>query len=101
VICVDNCPVFELPNAFTPNGDGQNDLFIPYRARFIETINFKVFNQWGQLVFSTTDPQINWNGGNNSGKNVSDGVYFYTCEAYESQSQAPIVLSGYIELIRG
>jgi len=101
VICVDNCPVFELPNAFTPNGDGQNDLFTPYRSRFIETINFKVFNQWGQMVFSTTDPQINWNGGNNSGKNVSDGVYFYTCEAYESQTQTPIVLSGYIELIRG
>lgn len=100
-VCVDNCPVFELPNAFTPNGDGQNDIFTPFRSRFIETINFKVFNRWGQIVYTTTDPQINWNGSNLSGKQVSDGVYFYTCEAYESQSQAPIVLSGYIELIRG
>jgi gliding motility-associated-like protein len=100
-VCVENCPVFELPNAFTPNGDGQNDLFKPYRSRFIETIDFKVFNRWGQIVFTTSDPLINWNGGNNAGKEVSDGVYFYTCEAYESLTGAPIILSGYIELIRG
>ena len=100
-VCVENCPVFELPNAFTHNGDGQNDLFTPFRSRFIETINFNVFNRWGQLVFTTTDPQINWTGGNHAGKDVSDGVYYYTCEAYESENQTPIVLSGYIELIRG
>jgi gliding motility-associated-like protein len=99
--CVKNCPVYELPNAFTPNGDGQNDLFKPYSSRFIETIQFKVFNRWGQLVFQTTDPQINWNGNNSNGKEVSDGVYYYTCEAYEQQNQEPITLSGYIELIRG
>ncbi len=100
-VCVDNCPVFELPNAFTPNGDGQNDRFIPFRSRFIETINFKVFNRWGQMVFTTSDPQINWDGQNMTGKNVSDGVYYYTCEAFESQTTSPIILSGYIELIRG
>ena len=100
-ICVENCPVFELPNAFTPNGDGQNDLFKPYRSRFIETVDFKVFNKWGQVVFTTSDPLINWNGTNHGGKDVSDGVYFYTCEAFESQGSSPIVLSGYIELIRG
>jgi gliding motility-associated-like protein len=90
-----------VPNAFTPNGDGQNDLFTPFRSRFIETINFNVFNRWGQLVFTTTDPQINWDGGNQAGKDVSDGVYYYTCEAFESENQTPIVVSGYIELIRG
>ena len=101
MVCVENCPVYELPNAFTPNGDGQNDLFKPFRSRFIETVNFKVFNRWGQVVFTTTDPQINWSGQNTSGKSVSDGVYFYSCEAYESQNNSPIILSGYIELIRG
>ncbi|MEP6647705.1 MAG: gliding motility-associated C-terminal domain-containing protein [Saprospiraceae bacterium] len=101
VVCVNNCPVYELPNAFTPNGDGQNDLFKPLRARFIESVDFEVFNRWGQVVFTTKDPQINWNGTNKSGKEVSDGVYFYTCRAFESNSLPPIVLSGYIELIRG
>jgi len=99
--CVENCPVYELPNAFTPNGDGANDLFKPYRSRFIETINFSVFNQWGQLVFTTHNPDINWNGENLSGKKLSDGVYYYTCEAFESQNGTPIALSGYIELIKG
>jgi gliding motility-associated-like protein len=101
VVCVNNCPVFELPNAFTPNGDGQNDVFKPFRSRFIETIDFKVFNRWGQVVYTTKDPQINWNGSNGTGKEVSDGVYYYTCEAFESQGLPPIILSGYIELIRG
>lgn len=101
VVCVNNCPVFELPNAFTPNGDGQNDIFKPFRSRFIETIDFKVFNRWGQVVFTTKDPQINWNGSNGTGKEVSDGVYYYTCQAFESQGLPPITLSGYIELIRG
>jgi len=99
--CVENCPVFELPNAFTPNGDGQNDLFKPYRSRFIETINFTAYNRWGQVVYSTHDPDINWNGENEQGKDLSDGVYYYTCEAFESQNGNPISLSGYIELIRG
>ncbi len=101
VVCVNNCPVYELPNAFTPNGDGQNDIFKPFRSRFIESIDFKVFNRWGQVVFTTLDPQINWNGTNQSGKDVSDGVYYYTCQAFESQSLPSINLSGYIELIRG
>lgn len=101
VVCVNNCPIFELPNAFTPNGDGQNDMFIPFRSRFIESIDFKVFNRWGQVVFTTSDPMINWNGKNTGGKDLSDGVYYYTCQAFEDQSAVPIFLSGYIELIRG
>jgi gliding motility-associated-like protein len=100
-VCVENCPVYELPNAFTPNGDGQNDIFRPYLARFIESVDFKVFNRWGQIVYTTTDPNLNWSGTNNNGKEVSDGVYYYTCEAFENLGQTPIMLSGYIELIRG
>ncbi len=100
-VCVNNCPVFELPNAFTPNGDGQNDVFRPFRSRFIEVVDFRVFNRWGQVIFATRDPQINWRGQNQSGTDVSDGVYYYTCEAFESQGQTPIILSGFIELIRG
>ncbi len=101
VFCVENCPVYELPNAFTPNGDGQNDLYRPIRSRFIERVDFTAYNRWGQVIFSTHDPMINWNGENTSGKAVSDGVYYYTCEAYENQSHTPISRSGYIELIRG
>ncbi len=106
LFCVDNCPNYELPNAFTPNGDGANDLFTPFPGwRFIQRIDLQIFNRWGNLVFQTTDPQINWNGTNENGKELAEGTYFFVCKVYESRVEGvvlrPGVLSGYIELIRG
>ncbi|MFQ5447742.1 MAG: gliding motility-associated C-terminal domain-containing protein, partial [Saprospiraceae bacterium] len=104
IVCVDNCPNFSLPNAFTPNGDGANDLFTPYPYCFIESIDLLVFNRWGQLVFQTKDPNINWNGQNLRGKSLPSGTYFYTCKVYEQRvtgtELAPEILRGYIDLIR-
>lgn len=82
VIVTDNCPFYDLPNTFTPNGDGQNDLFGPcLNLRFIKEVNFKVTNRWGQVVFTTTDPAINWDGkDSNTGADLAEGVYFYTCQ---------------------
>ncbi|MFK7933507.1 MAG: gliding motility-associated C-terminal domain-containing protein [Saprospiraceae bacterium] len=105
VICVDNCPSYELPNAFTPNGDGQNELFIPYPFRFIAEVEFQVFNRWGALVFETSDPNLNWDGRDNNGNQLAEGVYFYACRVFERRvdgvMQNPEILKGYIELIRG
>ncbi|MCB0532848.1 MAG: gliding motility-associated C-terminal domain-containing protein [Lewinellaceae bacterium] len=104
--CVDNCPNYTLPNAFTPNGDGFNDLFTPFPDwRFVERIDMQIFNRWGNVVFEATDPEINWNGRNISGNEVSEGTYFYVCKVYERRVDGvvlrPDVLSGYIELVRG
>jgi len=105
IVCVDNCPIYELPNAFTPNGDGRNDLFKPFPYCFIEKIKLKVFNRWGVLVFETENPDINWNGTDRSGKKVPDGPYFYTCEVFEQRvtgiTPRPEILSGYIQLATG
>lgn len=105
IICVENCPLYRLPNAFTPNGDGSNDLFIPFPYRFVDRIELKVFNRWGEMVFETVDPDINWDGTNMNNKELADGVYHYVCKVFESASpdgSAEIrLLSGYIELIRG
>ncbi len=104
IVCVENCPFYTLPNTFTPNLDGANDLFKPFPYKFIDQIDLKVYNRWGQVVFETTDPDINWDGKNTSGKDLADGVYFYTCRLFESRLDGifenPNVLSGYIELIR-
>lgn len=105
IICVDNCPSYFLPNTFTPNGDGQNDLFKPYPYCFIERVEFNVFNRWGELVFTTTDPDLNWNGANLKGKELAEGTYYYSCRYFERRvtgiTPAPEILSGYITLIRG
>jgi len=104
VICVETCPSYELPNTFTPNADGANDLFVPIRNRFISSVKFKAYNRWGNLVFETNDPQINWDGTNLSGEEMDESVYYYTCELFESEfqglDQRTDVLEGFIHLIR-
>ncbi len=83
-IDIDTCSLYHLPNVFTPNGDGINDLFIPYPYQGVEKINLKIFNRWGNLVFETSNPDINWDGKEqNSKKDCSEGVYYYICDVYE------------------
>ncbi|MEZ5053785.1 MAG: gliding motility-associated C-terminal domain-containing protein [Chitinophagales bacterium] len=105
-VCVDNCPLYNLPNAFTPNGDGQNDVFtpiIPYRL--VERIDMKIYNRWGNLVFETTNPDINWNGTDSkTNKELYTGVYYYMCDVYYKTTNGiqklNKPLSGYIHLFR-
>jgi len=105
IVCLDNCPLYELPNVFTPNGDNANELFIPFRHRFIDHIELKVFNRWGQLVFETEDLNINWDGTNLQGKDLAEATYFYKCIVYEQRVSGVVasdeVLSGFIEIVRG
>jgi gliding motility-associated-like protein len=54
-------PLFDVPNAFSPNGDGMNDV-LTVRGFGIAKFNFKIFNRWGQLVFESNDPNIGWDG---------------------------------------
>ena len=102
--CVENCPIYELPNTFTPNGDSANDVFEPRRSRFIDRVNFKLYNQWGNLIYETTDPLLQWDGTNASGEEMDEGVYHYTCEVFEKESDGVArqtdLLSGFVQLIR-
>jgi gliding motility-associated-like protein len=103
-LCIENCPSYELPNSFTPNGDNANDVFKPTKNRFISKVVFKVYNIWGQKVFETDDPNINWNGTNKSGKELSEGTYYYVCETFKNTadgSRLPDqVLKGSIYIFR-
>ncbi|WP_124635736.1 gliding motility-associated C-terminal domain-containing protein [Taibaiella sp. KBW10] len=68
-----------MPNAFSPNGDGRNDVFYPNLAidRAYNLIDFKIFNKWGQVLFATDNAQKGWDG-TFKGQVQGQGVYFYT-----------------------
>jgi gliding motility-associated-like protein len=67
-----------IPNAFSPDDDGINEVFKPVMSgtAFIERYNFKVFDRWGTVVFDTNDPDQPWMG------NVRDGEYYAKDDAY-------------------
>lgn len=86
LVCVDNCIEYQLPNVFTPNGDGNNDFWKPTRYSFVEKVDMKVYSRWGILVFQTSDPDINWDGKHmNTNKIVSPGVYYFIADVYENR----------------
>jgi len=88
-----NAVAFTFPNVITPNSDGANDFFA------IENlpVNTELFilNRWGNVVFSSTNYQNNWNGEDNSGTALLDGVY-----AYKYTTEAGTTGHGFVHLVR-
>jgi gliding motility-associated-like protein len=81
-----------VPSAFSPNGDGKNDVFHVSNITFQKLQEFRVFNRWGQEIYSTTDPKKGWDG---TWKGVQQdmGTYQYLIRvAYPD---------GYIETYKG
>ena len=102
VVCVDDCINYSLPNVFTPNGDGINDLLKPNPYNRVEKIKLQVFSRWNTLVFQTEDPEINWDGKHiRTGRTVSPGVYYYVCDVYEHRLTGivPRYLTGFIHVL--
>ena len=102
-ICVDNCPEYELPNVFTPNGDGHNDFFKSLPYRYVRDVDFKIYDRWGLLIFETSNPDIGWDGKDGSTKKLcSDGTYFYVCIVNQILLDGikPRVLKGFVQLIQ-
>jgi gliding motility-associated-like protein len=86
-----------VPNAFSPNGDGKNDvLFV--RGTSIRSMRFLVYNQWGEKVFESNSPTIGWNGAF-GGKQQPVGVYMYVLRA-EMLDGAIINKKGSVTLVR-
>ncbi len=104
IICVENCPEFYMPNVFTPNSDGRNDLLKPICRLFVENVDFTILNRWGEVVYASTDNlDINWDGKNSSGGDVPDGVYYYaavvTYNVLDEENNTA-TLRGVIHLLR-
>lgn len=99
--CIENCPEYILPNVFSPNGDGYNDFFVPFPYRHVESIEIEVYSRWGNVVFKSNDPDINWDGLNqDSGQPLLDGVYYYICivNTITLQGIEPVALKGFVQL---
>lgn len=86
-----------VPNAFTPNGDNINDILYAYGG-MIKEIEMRIFNQWGQEIFYTTDPSKGWDG-TYKGKPQPSGVYMYALRAY-LYSGKEVTKKGSVTLIR-
>jgi len=71
---------FEAPNVFTPNGDGVNDYFYPSLKCQLVTYEMNIFNRWGDLVFYSNQPLLQWDGRINDGKKAAEGHYMYVIE---------------------
>jgi gliding motility-associated-like protein len=79
----DECTQYELPNIFTPNGDGINDFFVPFPYKNISKVSMTVYNRWGRIVFTTEDPDIQWDGRDRlSHQPCSEGQYYYACDVF-------------------
>ena len=95
----DSCPMLIfVPNAFTPDENGLNDIFIWVGNMKMKTYHLKIYNRWGQKMFETSDPTKGWDG-KHQNKLAMTGVYAYLLDCVDTQENRH-VLKGNITLLR-
>ena len=99
VINVTGTPNISMPNVFTPNNDGINDVFRPIAVGASEIIG-KIYNRWGELIYRWQGINGYWDGYTNpSGQLAPAGTYFYVITATDVAGM-PYALSGTVQLMR-
>lgn len=94
----DDCPI-TIPNIFTPNGDGINDAVYVSNDTCILYGSWYIYNRWGSLVYYSSDISAGWPATDNSGKPVSDGVYWYILDVVKIGPEHEII-KGFIQVVR-
>ena len=90
--------LIEVPNVFTPNGDGANDEFrVVYRS--VKKYKITIVNRWGKIVYQSSDPAKGWDG-SAGGSTAPPGVYFYYIEAEGYNKNERVKKDGSVHLIR-
>ncbi len=89
-----------IPNVFTPNADESNNHFAVRGFDKYKEFEVLILNRWGNVVFSSDDPEFSWNGEDQTGSKVSDGVYFYKITGINSFDGKEKEFHGFIHLIR-
>lgn len=90
--------VLELPNVFTPNGDGKNEWFKPTVMQGVTRFNMQIYNRWGEMVFQSVDNNLYWNGQYNR-MDCAEGVYFWLLN-YRDQENSIFQEKGTVHLFR-
>lgn len=99
-VTIDDNFVFFLPNSFTPNSDGINDILIPVlQGEDPESYEFSIFNRWGELIFNTSDSSEGWDGNYLASIAKSD-VYVWKIRVKDITSNEKKDYFGHINLLR-
>ncbi|HMC83904.1 MAG TPA: T9SS type B sorting domain-containing protein, partial [Chitinophagaceae bacterium] len=97
---VENCACkISIPNSFTPNSDGRNDLFRPAFQCFFSGYELKIFNRWGQLIYISSSSAAGWDGTFN-GQPQPTGGYVYQITYKDELTKKSIRKSGTLLLVR-
>jgi gliding motility-associated-like protein len=86
------------PNIFTPNNDGQNDVF-KIQQNNIQSLNCQIYDRWGGKVWELKNPDESWDGHNQTGMPCNDGGYFYVLDAAGEDGKT-YHQTGFVELLR-
>jgi gliding motility-associated-like protein len=94
--------IFYAPNAFTPNTDENNRVFLPIITSGIDLASYRmtVFNRLGEIVFVSNDAYTGWDGTNKSGKVAPDGVYIYVLDYNLKSNDDRKTFEGHVTLLR-
>lgn len=97
VCIIQDCGEMFVPNAFSPNADGVNDILY-VRGKCLKNFTFQIFNRWGEKVFETSDQSFGWDGTYNS-EPMNTAVFVYRLEGTTFDEQ-PYKMKGNVTLIR-
>lgn len=92
--------ILDIPNAFSPNGDGANDVFIPLftpATKFL-TYQLEIYSRWGELIFQTNQPEQGWDGTFRA-KEMPLGSYLYVVK-FSTPSAPSRIQHGAVQLVR-
>ncbi|HEX6914906.1 MAG TPA: gliding motility-associated C-terminal domain-containing protein, partial [Chitinophagaceae bacterium] len=98
VIVFKTGPDIFIPTAFTPNGDGRNEIAMPVLVGMKQLNYFRIYNRWGQMVYSTSEPGKGWDG-TFGGKAQPSGTYVFAAQA-EDYTGKSVFRKGTVVLIR-